>query len=74
MMDYPRCATCKWWEQYRDHQTFVWGWNTDARDYGGCRAIPDSETLIQNSGDADSSTIYAVTHKDFGCVLWEAKE
>jgi len=74
MEPYPRCATCKHWEQYRNKQTFVWGWETDARDYGGCDAIPNNEERIQQNGDLDWSSIHAVTRNDFGCVLHEPKE
>ncbi len=72
-MDSPRCASCRHWDPVSPTR-LIWTDDFPASEYGECEAIPEAEPLIQQSFMQDTSTIYPVTHKTFGCVLWEAKE
>lgn len=79
MMDYPRCATCKWWRRFAkdspdDDEPVVdhYGWCDNFR-----LGLNDHRRELSER----SPLVYPVTNRtdvatrgDFGCVLWEAKE
>jgi hypothetical protein len=79
-MDYPRCKTCKWWDQNVDPEE-GWGRLRPEQfpdDWGGC---------LRTNEDKDESTSLArtfmfeqfyyeplMTSPEFGCLQHEPKE
>lgn len=67
-----RCGACKWWKT---------GWlpfgATTELVHGACKRIPDTCSPPDEMASVegyDGVASWLVTHKDFGCTLWEAAE
>ena len=65
--DYPRCATCKWWDRYDGEG---WGECALGEHKGFDPVHPDS---LAYAADAENYEADLTTHETFGCVQHQPK-
>ena len=68
-----RCETCRWWGKEPD--AFYWDQPDRMQLCGKVQAVTSTTTEVSAALIAhDSDMMRLITHKDFGCTLWEGKE
>lgn len=70
-----RCETCKHWGSRRGDYDRTGHWSPSPSDVRDCRIITNGNTSLATiDWGSGSGLTELVTHKNFGCVLWEAKD
>lgn len=73
-MEYPRCKTCKHWNQFPTRHGFR-GCNNEHihPGYHDINSLSPTEALNGCVSDSDEGAYPLVTGPEFGCVLHEEK-